>query len=306
MAGKALRGGAAPAGPEALPEAGILKAGRRGLVLASIVAAGLWAAFELELDPRDLVPGPGGLDVAREFFAHALKPALTYQASDLPAGIQPLPVKALEAARVTVTLAAAAISLSLAAGLALGFLASTAWWTGDAVPDRGRHTLRRTIRPLVYGGARVVIALMRSVHELLWAVLLLAALGLSELSAVIAIAIPYAGTLAKVFSEMLDEAPRDSALALRAAGASPAVVFLFGLLPRALPDMAAYAFYRFECALRSSAILGFFGYPTLGYYIAASFENLYYGEVWTYLYTLILLVAVADWWSGALRRRLVG
>ncbi len=303
-------------GQEALPRSGILRAGgSRGLVLASIAVAGLLAAVELGLDPRDLVPGPGGLGVARDFFASAFRPALTYQASDLPADIQPLPLKALEAARVTVVLAAAAISLSLVAGLLLGFLASTAWWTGDVAPHaprqgdagghRARRLLRRTVRPLVYGGARVLIALMRSVHELLWAVLLLAALGLSELSAVIAIAIPYAGTLAKVFSEMLDEAPRDSALALRATGASPAAVFVFGLLPRALPDMAAYAFYRFECALRSSAILGFFGYPTLGYYIAASFENLYYGEVWTYLYTLFLLVAVADWWSGALRRRLV-
>lgn len=290
------------------------RGGHRGLVLASILAAGLLAGVELGLDPRDLVPGEGGLKMAGELFSRALSPALTYQADDLPEGIQPLPLKALEAARVTVTLAAAAISLSVVVGLALGFLASTAWWIGDDVAlapgdragDGARRFARRAVRPSIYGSARILIALMRSVHELLWAVLLLAALGLSQLTAVIAIAIPYAGTLAKVFSEMLDEAPRDSALALRASGASPAAVFLFGLLPRALPDMAAYAFYRFECALRSSAVLGFFGYPTLGYYIAASFENLFYGEVWTYLYTLFILVALADWWSGALRRRLVG
>lgn len=289
--------------------------GRRGLVLVSIAVAGLLAGLELGLDPRDLVPGEGGLTIAGELFSSAFRPALTYQATDLPANIQPLPVKALEAARVTVILAAAAISLSVIAGLILGFLASTAWWAGDAIPlsslgdaevGATKGLARRAVRPAIYGGARILIAFMRSIHELLWAVLLLAALGLSQLTAVIAIAIPYAGTLAKVFSEILDEAPRDSALALRAAGASPAAVFLFGLLPRALPDMAAYAFYRFECALRSSAVLGFFGYPTLGYYIAASFENLYYREVWTYLYTLFLLVAVADWWSGALRRRLVG
>ncbi len=277
--------------------------GRRGMVLVSIAAAGLWAAVELGLDPRDLVPGQGGLAMASELFSRALSPALTYEAAEVPEDIQPLLLKALEAARVTVKLAAAAISLAAVFGVVLGFLASTAGWSGD--PASGGRA-RRFVRPMVYGGARVVIALMRSVHELLWAVLLLAAFGLSQLSAVIAIAIPYAGTLAKVFSEMLDEAPRDSALALRAAGASPAQVFFFGLLPRALPDMMAYAFYRFECALRSSAVLGFFGYPTLGYFIAASFENLHYGEVWTYLYTLFLLVVVADWWSGALRRRLVG
>ena len=68
-----------------------------------------------------------------------------------------------------------------------------------------------------------------------------------------------------------------------------------------MPDILAYSFYRFECALRSSAVLGFFGYPTLGFYIAASFENLYFGEVWTYLYTLFLLVALVDVWSGRIR-----
>jgi phosphonate transport system permease protein len=81
--------------------------------------------------------------------------------------------------------------------------------------------------------------------------------------------------------------------------------FVFGILPRALPDMTAYTFYRFECALRSSAVLGFFGFPTLGYYIAASFENLYYGEVWTYLYVLLALILAVDWWSGRLRQELL-
>ena len=77
------------------------------------------------------------------------------------------------------------------------------------------------------------------------------------------------------------------------------------MLPRALPDMVAYALYRFECGLRSAAVLGFFGLPTLGYHLAASFENLHYGEVWTYLYTLLGLVILVDWWSGSVRRRLV-
>ena len=40
----------------------------------------------------------------------------------------------------------------------------------------------------------------------------------------------------------------------------------------------------------STCTVGFFGFPTLGYYISASFENLHYGEVWTYLYTLFALV----------------
>jgi phosphonate transport system permease protein len=166
--------------------------------------------------------------------------------------------------------------------------------------------LRRAFATTVYAGCRTVIALMRSVHELIWAVLFLAAMGMSNLAAVIAIAIPYGGTLAKIFSEMIDEVPRDAARALRAVGATGAQRFCFGLLPRALPDMTAHTFYRFECALRSSAILGFFGFPTLGLDIRQSFNSSNYGEVWTYLYVLLGTVVVFDWWSGAVRRRLLG
>jgi phosphonate transport system permease protein len=271
----------------------------RRLVLACIVAAGLLSAWYLELTPAGLWPGGGGLAVTGKFFARAVAPALYAEGGT---GTFLLP-RALEAARVTVVFAAAGMSLSLVLGLVLGLFASSAWWAGD--PARETGTLRRILAPALHAVARVLIALMRSVHELLWALLFLCAFGLSNANAVLAIAIPYGGTLAKVFSEMIDEAPRDATEALRATGASPAQVFAFGLVPRALPDMAAYAFYRFECALRSSAILGFFGLPTLGYHIKLSFDNLYYGEVWTYLYVLFLLVALVDGWSGALRRRVV-
>jgi len=278
----------------------------RVVVLVAIAVAGLGAAGALHLDLCQLLPGPGGIEVAKDFFSRALSPAWTYESGAVIEGAAPLPLKALAAARQTVIFAAAAMSLAILIGLPLGFIASAAWWEQDPVlGEAGGRWRRSFVATGLHGGSRIFIALMRSIHELLWAVLFLAAFGLSHLSAVVAIAIPFGGTLAKVFSEMIDEAPRDSAEALRGVGASQIQVFLFGLLPRALPDFGAYTFYRFECALRSSAILGFFGFPTLGYYIAASFENLYYGEVWTYLYTLFLLVALTDWWSGALRRRLV-
>jgi phosphonate transport system permease protein len=284
-------------------EAG-LTAGR-GLVLAAIAVAGVWAAAELGLTAGKLVPSEGGMRLALEFLSRALTPALRYEAE--AGAARPLLVKALLAAHRTVVFAAAAIGLALVVGLPLGFLGSAAWWEGDPAGGRSRGAalLRRAVAPGIYGSCRAIMAAMRSVHELVWAVVFLAAFGLSDLSAVIAIAIPYAGTFAKVFSELVDEAPREAATALRHAGASPLQVFCFGLLPVAQADMTAYAFYRFECALRSSAIMGFFGFPTLGYYISVSFENLHYGEVWTYLYTLVLLVVLADWWSGRLRRRFI-
>lgn len=275
-----------------------VRLGASGWTVLSLAVAGFLAAIHLGLDPRDLLPSEGGRRVAVELVSHALTPALEYQDPHVPEGTIPLPLKALQAAHTTVLFAVAAMTLALVGGLVLGFFASTAWWAGAG----GRFSV---VAPAMYLATRALIAFLRSVHELLWAVLFLAAFGLGHLTAVLAIALPYTGTLAKVFSEMVDETPREAAGVLRQAGATPLQVFLFGLLPRALPDLTAYACYRFECALRSSAILGFFGFPTLGYYLAASFENLYYGEVWTYLYTLILLVVLADVWSGAVRRRLV-
>jgi phosphonate transport system permease protein len=280
--------------------------GARALVFGALLVAGLWAAASLGLF-RDIPSvGEAGGRTAWEFLSRALTPALRSEAPPPHGGESLLPTL-LEAVRTTLVFAAASLGLAVLLGVGLGFLGSTAWWAGD--PAGGRtlvaRLLRRTVLPAVYGCTRVLISALRSVHELIWAVLLLSAFGRSDLAAVVAIAIPYAGTVAKIFSELIDEAPRGAALALRGAGATPTQVFAIGLLPRALADLAAYLFYQFECALRSSAILGFFGFPTLGYYVITSFQHLRYGEVWTYLYALLALILLVEVWSGAIRRRMV-
>ena len=233
------------------------------------------------------------------FLLSAFNPAVSYQAEFVPIGTDPLLLKACKAAGTTVVFAGAGLSLALLVGIPLGFLCSTSFWQG--IRDR---PMLLPVATFCYSIGRIVITFFRSVHELLWAVLFLAAFGLTESGAALAIAIPYAGIFAKVFSDMIDECPTDSSNALRESGASTLQSFLFGRLPRALPDMAAYSMYRFECAVRSSAVLGFFGIPTLGFYVSASFENLYYRKVWTYLYVLFVLLLILDIWSNMLREGL--
>jgi len=282
--------------------------GVRGATLLALCLAGVWAYLALALNLSDLLPGDGGLALAGKFFSRAFSPALHSEARFVPAGSPPLLALAFRAALETLWIAAAAMGLALIFGAVLGFFASTTWWSDEGArrdPRSGRIRLFwRGVAPGIFLAVRALIAVMRSVHELIWAVLFLTAIGLNNLAAVFAIAIPYAGVLAKVFSEMIDEAPRAGARALRATGATELQVFYFGLLPGALPDIVAYSFYRFECALRSSAILGFFGFPTLGLYIRQSFNSTNYGEVWTYLYASIALVLVFEFWSGGVRRHL--
>ncbi len=172
------------------------------LVVAGLVAAALASAGALGLAPSGLLPGQGGLRLAGEFFGRALRPALAFEGGYAGGGPAGVVVQALRAAVRTVVFAAAPVSVSVLLGLVLGFAGSGAW-------RPGRRAALLTVP------VRVLAALMRSVHELIWAVLLLAAFGRDPLVAVIAIAIPYAGTFAKVFAEMLDEAPRDAAAALR-------------------------------------------------------------------------------------------
>lgn len=279
--------------PSLLRRPGSLAAG--GWVVVFLAAAAIISAIKLKLFSTDIWPTSGGWALAGDFFNKAFHPTLRFMGDGSPQGAWALPQQALSAAGNTIVFAAAAMSLALLGGLVLGFLGSSVWWDHTDKPNR-------KFGPAVTVFARLLMTLMRSIHELVWAVLLLAALGMGELVAVVAIAIPYTGTLGKIFSEMLDETSGDAASALRLSGASLGSWYVFGLVPGALPDMLAYTFYRFECALRSSAVLGFFGFPTLGYFISASFENLYFAEVWTYLYALMALILLVDWWSGRLRR----
>ncbi len=278
-----------------------LPIGPRGTLSLALLVGALLAAVGLGLSPAGLVPREGGLRVAGEFFSAALRPALDYEADWIPEGTPSFGLTVASAALRTIGFALAAMSLAVLAGLPLGWIASDAFWRpgGLGLPPRG-GLLRRPLQASV----RAFLAVLRSVHELLWAVVLMAAMGLVPFTGVIALAVPYAGTLAKVWSELLDESNPRAARALQGLGAPPTAAFLAGRFPQALPDMLAYGFYRFECCVRSSAVLGFFGYPTLGLYLTLSFDDLHYREVWTYLYALLTIVVLLELWSAALRRRL--
>ena len=283
--------------------------GSRRLLLAAIALAGLACAWQLELMPSAVIPGKGGRALTGKFLSAAFTPALSYQSDYVSEGTPPLWSKAVASAWLTVQLAAAAMGLSIILGAVLGFAGSTAWWRRDLERHPSGtflHFVKKLTAPAIYACARMLGTMARSIHELIWAVLFLALFGLTPLVAVVALTIPFSGTLAKIFSEMIDEAPDDAARALGSMGAHAPQIFIVGLLPRVLPDLLSYTLYRFECGLRSSAVMGFMGIPTLGLLIRQSHENAYYGEVWTYLYVLLSLVVGFELWGSALRKRLRG
>lgn len=273
--------------------------GRKRLVFVGLTIVFLFCSWLLGLTPAGLIPPDAShWERTGAFFKAALNPALDYQDENVPDSAEPILVKGLKGVLLTLKFAFGAMSLAIPVALLLGFLGSSAWWPEPC----GRK--RKALLRIVYGGSRFLMSFLRSIHELIWALLILSAMGVSPLAGMVALALPFSGTLGKVFSELIDEEARDAATALKAIGHGPVQTFLVGIFPRALPNLITYSFYRFECALRSSAVLGFVGIETIGLYIELSHEEFYYREVWTYLYLLIALIIIVDRWGALIRSRL--
>lgn len=275
---------AAPVGPPRLPGPRGRGARRAWVLVLLLATAG--ALLLAGVGSRDLVKPSGGALVA-DFLRAAAQPRLDPEFLALTA----------DAAATTIAYAVLGTGLSLVIGLVGGVLTSQVWWQSGS---RGRRSKRGTTGWLT---ARAVLVVPRGVHEVVWGLLFLSILGIQPLVAVLAIAIPFGAITAKVFSEILDETGRGPYLALIASGASRPQALLYGLLPVALKDLTSYGFYRLECAIRSAAILGLVGLGGLGYELSLSFQSLRYDEIWTLLYALIALCALADLWSSAVRSR---
>ncbi len=142
---------------------------------------------------------------------------------------------------------------------------------------------------------RLACAWIRAIHELFWAFLFMPLVGLNPLCAVLAIGVPYAGIFAKVYAEIQQESDQQPLQGLPAETGWLSR-FCFGVLPVIYPDIKHYTAYRFECALRSSAIMGFIGLPTLGFHLETAFREGMYAEVWAILYAFFLLIASLKLW----------
>ncbi len=142
---------------------------------------------------------------------------------------------------------------------------------------------------------RTICAILRSIHELFWALIFLQFFGLSPLTGLLAIGIPYAAIFAKVYAEIAEETPSPSMPTLsRSSGWFTR--YLYGRLPDLLPKFKTYSLYRLECGLRSSAVLGFVGLPTLGFYLETAFSEGHYSEISALLLLFYILIATIRYW----------
>jgi phosphonate transport system permease protein len=228
------------------------------------------------------------LDVTRRFLASFFPPA---HSPDF------LALVARESWR-TVAIATAGMTLALVLAIPLT-LASTRVLSVSALTGRmarGPFWLRQLVRWL--------LILLRSIPELVWALVFVRVVGLGPTAGVLAIALTYGGMLGKVYGEILESGEHHATVSLMRNGATRLQAFLFGLLPQNAAELASYTVYRWECAIRSSVVLGFVGAGGLGQQLDNSMKMFNGGEVLTMLAVFVLLVALADRVSAGLRRAL--
>jgi len=151
---------------------------------------------------------------------------------------------------------------------------------------------------------RWILVILRSVPELVWALLFVRIVGLGATAGVFAIALTYAGMLGKVYAEILESSDAHASDTLLRNGSSRLSSFLFGSLPNALPELTSYTIYRWECAIRGSVVMGFVGAGGLGQRMDESLKMLAGAEVSTILCVFVVLVAAADLLSHVARKSL--
>jgi len=208
----------------------------------------------------------------------------------------------------TVQISLMGIVMAVAIGLPLGLLATSSLSFRGIMNehDRASSSLRSQLRRVIYLVARAVLTLFRTLPEFVWAFMFVRAVGLGPFPGVLAIGISYAGMLGKVYSEILDHVNPGPIEALQATGASRLTILLYGLIPQALPNLASYTLYRWECAIRASAILGFVGAGGLGQQIEISMRMFNFNQVTTLIAILFVMVAGVDALSARIRSVIMG
>lgn len=189
----------------------------------------------------------------------------------------------------TLAMATVGLLLAIVIGAPLALLASRAL-SLTALTGRRPAWPTQALRAAVRG----LLLLLRGVPEVVWALLFVRSVGLGSLAAVLAIGLAYGGMLGKVYAEILESQPTGPAAGLAAAGSGRLGLFCYALWPQALPELVSYTVYRWECAIRASAVMGLVGAGGLGQLLDSSIKLLNSGEVATLLLLFFLLVLLTE------------
>ncbi|MCK8816107.1 phosphonate ABC transporter, permease protein PhnE [Natroniella sulfidigena] len=197
--------------------------------------------------------------------------------------------KVLGEAIITLQIAIVGTSFSLLVALPLSFLAAknTTPWEG------------------IYSLVRGFLSFLRSVPEIVFALVLIPALGLGPFAGALALIFHNIGVLGKLISEKIEAADKGSQEAILSVGASNLSVITFGILPQIMPDILSETFYRFEVNIRASLILGLIGAGGIGQLLFIHFRIFAYQKVLVDTLIILIMVIGIDYISSLIRTKVI-
>jgi phosphonate transport system permease protein len=200
----------------------------------------------------------------------------------------------------TVQMAFLALLLSVLVAFPLSFLASR---NILEILFPGSRLWARVLRAAVYGTVRTFANLARSINELVWALMFVAAVGLGPMPGILALSVHTSGVLVKLFSEGIENIQREPLDAVTATGAGIVKAIRYAVIPQTTPFFVSMTLYRFESDVRSATILGFTGAGGIGVYLYDKLRSYENGDVTTILLIVVATVALLDRASAFVRRR---
>jgi phosphonate transport system permease protein len=150
--------------------------------------------------------------------------------------------------------------------------------------------------------ARGVVALCRSLHPVIIAILFVKAVGFGALAGILALTVGSVGFVGKLFAEAIEEISAKQVEAVRSTGASFGNVILIGVLPQVLSRFVGFATYQLDSNLRNSTMVGIVGAGGIGGALFSAFQRFDYGFVFTILATIVLIIFVGELLTNSVKQ----
>jgi phosphonate transport system permease protein len=200
----------------------------------------------------------------------------------------------------TVQMAFLALIISILVSFPVAFFASR---NTLEIIFPGHRPVDLAIRKIAYVTTRFFANMSRSINELVWALIFVAAVGLGPMPGILALAVHTSGVLTKLFSEGIENIQSEPITALAATGAGPFKVIRYAVIPQISPFFVSMILYRFESDVRAATILGFTGAGGIGVYLFDKLRSYENRDVTTIIIIIIITVALVDRLSAAIRKR---
>jgi phosphonate transport system permease protein len=155
-----------------------------------------------------------------------------------------------------------------------------------------------------YPVARLFVMGCRSVHEMVWTILMVTIVGFGMLPGTLALTLFCVGFSGKLFAEAIESIDQGQVEAIRTSGASHLQVFLFAVLPQVRVAWAGIGIYTWDVVFRAATVVGFFGAGGMGWYLRESVQSVESRQVAAILLSIIVVVIAAELFSAWARDRI--